>query len=181
MRAVASLETAAMSRATIMAMTRSRQRLRGGPSMRSRPMLRSVPSTAATWPFGTARRAVMLSRAAGDDPCLIVRRHLAALEQGAQSFDDLGRPIGQVGNGALLDLAGVAIALAQQDRGRRVSVGDRFDIHGTTVPQSTQNNNDTLPFTWLHFSAISEKRHQIQRPTVFARRKFGLMLRPPAL
>jgi hypothetical protein len=61
MRAVASLEAGAMSRTTIMAMTRSRQRLRGGPSMRSRPMLRSVPSTAATWPCGNARRTMMLS------------------------------------------------------------------------------------------------------------------------
>lgn len=61
MRAVASLEAGAMSRATIMAMTRSRQRLRGGPGMRSRPMLRSVPSTAATWPCGNARRTMMLS------------------------------------------------------------------------------------------------------------------------
>jgi hypothetical protein len=35
----------------------------------------------------------------------------SALEQRAQSFDDLGRPTGQVGDGAFLDLAAVAIAL----------------------------------------------------------------------
>src|SRR6201993_4649383 len=110
-------------------------------------------------------------RAARDDAVLIGRRHLAALEQGAQSFDDLGRPIGQVGDGALLDLAGVAIALAQQDRGRRVSVGDRFDIHGTTVPQSTQNNNNTLPFTWLHFPAIFRKAPPNSTPYSFRKKE----------
>ena len=48
MRAVASLEAGAISRATIIAMTRSRGRLPAGPRMRSSPMARSVPSTAAT-------------------------------------------------------------------------------------------------------------------------------------
>ena len=61
MRAVASLEAGAISRATIIAMTRSRQRLPAGPSKRSRPMSRSVPSTAATCPCGNARRTTMVS------------------------------------------------------------------------------------------------------------------------
>jgi hypothetical protein len=61
MRAVASLEAGAISRATIIAMTRSRQRLPAGPSRRSRAMSRSVPSTAATWPCGNARRTTMVS------------------------------------------------------------------------------------------------------------------------
>src|SRR6202022_449067 len=110
-------------------------------------------------------------RAAHDDAFLIGRRHLAALQQGAQPFDDLGRPIGQVGDGALLDLAGVAIALAQQDRGRRVSGGDRFDIHGTTVPQSTQNSNITSTFTWLHFRAIFRKAPPNSTPYSFRKKE----------
>src|SRR6476469_4380528 len=46
----------------------------------------------------------------------------------------------------LLDLAGVAIALAQQDRGRRVSVGDRFDRHNCV----TTNEKKQLNFRHLH-------------------------------
>jgi hypothetical protein len=61
MRAVASLDAGAISRATIIAMTRSRQRFPTGPSRRSRPMSRSVPSTAATCPCGNARRTTMVS------------------------------------------------------------------------------------------------------------------------
>ena len=56
--------------------------------------------------------------AAHHDGLLIGRRHRSALEQRAQAFDDLGRPLGQVRDGALLDLAAVAIALPQQDGGR---------------------------------------------------------------
>ena len=41
------------------------------------------------------------------------------------------RPVGQIEEGALLDLAGLAIALAQQDRGRRIAVGDGLDVHGS--------------------------------------------------
>ena len=43
--------------------------------------------------------------AAHHDGLLIGRRHRSALEQRAQAFDDLGRPLGQVRDGALLDLA----------------------------------------------------------------------------
>ena len=38
-----------------------RQRLPAGPSRRSRAMSRRVPSTAATWPCGNARRTTMVS------------------------------------------------------------------------------------------------------------------------
>ena len=57
----ASFEAGAISRATIIAMTRSRQRLPAGPSRRSRAMSRRAPSTAATWPCGNARRTTMVS------------------------------------------------------------------------------------------------------------------------
>src|SRR6185295_10312245 len=119
------------------------------------------------------RDMAVRQRAAHDDAFLIDRRHLAALEQGAQPFDDLGRPIGQVGDGALLDLVGVAIALAQQDRGRRISVGDRFDIHGTTVPRSPQNSKSISPFTWLHFLAIFRKAPPNSTPYSFRKKEVG--------
>ena len=57
----------------------------------------------------------------------------AAFEHAAQPFDVGGGPVGQVAEGALPDLAALAIALAQQDRGGRVPVGDGFDIHGGSM------------------------------------------------
>ena len=54
----------------------------------------------------------------------------AALEHAAQAFDVGRGPVGQIAQGALTDLAVLAVALAQQDGGRRVPVRDGFDIHG---------------------------------------------------
>ena len=51
-------------------------------------------------------------------------------EKAAQTLDDAGRPLGKIGDGAVLDLAGVAVGFAQEDAGRRVAVGDAFDKHG---------------------------------------------------
>ena len=62
------------------------------------------------------------SRSGGDDG--------AAFEHAAQAFDVGGGPVGEVAEGALTDLAVLAIALAQQDGRGRVPVGDGFDIHG---------------------------------------------------
>jgi hypothetical protein len=95
------------------------------------------------------RDMAVRQRATHDDGLVIGRRHLAALEQRAQPFDDLGRPIGQVGDSVLLDLAAVAIALAQQDRGRRIPVGDRFDIHGTLCHDISIPATKISQFTWL--------------------------------
>ena len=54
----------------------------------------------------------------------------AALEQHAQALDERRGPFGEVGEGAFLDLAALAPAFAQEDGGRRVAVGDGFDVHG---------------------------------------------------
>ena len=53
----------------------------------------------------------------------------AALEHAAQALDVGRGPVGQVAQGALTDLALVAVALAQENGGWRVPVRDRFDIH----------------------------------------------------
>jgi len=78
-----------------------------------------------------------------DDALPVGRRGGAALEQCAQSLDELARPIREIGDGALLDLCAIPIALAQQDRGRRIPVGDGFDIHGFNITQKNHiiNNN----------------------------------------
>ena len=54
----------------------------------------------------------------------------AALEQDAEPLDEGGGPPGEVGEGALANLAVLAEGLAQEDGGRGGPVGDRFDIHG---------------------------------------------------
>src|SRR3954467_12105901 len=63
--AVASLEGGSVRRAVTIAMTRSRQRLPSGPRMRSRPIWRRLPRTAATWPCGRARWMTNTSGGAG--------------------------------------------------------------------------------------------------------------------
>ena len=63
--AVASLDVGAVTRDTTIATTKSRQRLPAGPRIRSRPIRLSVPSTAATWPCGSARRMVNAPGPAG--------------------------------------------------------------------------------------------------------------------
>src|ERR1700730_18639684 len=60
----------------------------------------------------------------------------AAFEQCLEPGDPLVRPVGEVQERALLDLAGLAVALAQQDSRRRVAIGDRFDIHGNIIAMS---------------------------------------------
>ena len=54
----------------------------------------------------------------------------AAFEQHAQALDQRRGPFGEVGQGAFPDLAPLAPAFAQEDGGRRVAVGDGFDVHG---------------------------------------------------
>src|SRR3954463_6090008 len=54
----------------------------------------------------------------------------AAPEHAAQALDGGRGPVGQIAQGALPDLATLAVTLAQQDGGRRIPVGNGFDIHG---------------------------------------------------
>ena len=82
-----------------------------------------------------ARRAehgghVAVGQAALDGHERVDRLHgHAALEQEAKVLDQLRIPVGQVGQGALDDLAAFAIALAQQHGGWGVAVGDGLDVH----------------------------------------------------
>ena len=52
-----------------------------------------------------------------------------APQQAAEGFDADRGPVGEVGEGAVLDLAVVAKGFAQEDGGRGVAVGDGGDIH----------------------------------------------------
>jgi len=51
----------------------------------------------------------------------------SGLAEPAQSLDEVGRPLGKVGDCAVLDLALPAKRFAQQDAGRRAAVGDARD------------------------------------------------------
>src|SRR4051812_9855198 len=53
----------------------------------------------------------------------------AAPEEGLEAFEEVGRPVGEVEEGALLDLSALAVGLAQQDGRRRAAVGDDLDVH----------------------------------------------------
>ena len=54
----------------------------------------------------------------------------SALEQHPQALDHFGGAFRQVGQRAFLDFAAFAVGLSQEHGGRRVAVGDGFDIHG---------------------------------------------------
>src|SRR4029077_5624783 len=52
-----------------------------------------------------------------------------ALQYAAQAFDVRGRPIGEIAQGALTDLAFLSVALTQENGRGRVPIRDSFDIH----------------------------------------------------
>ena len=54
----------------------------------------------------------------------------AAFQHAAQAFDVGGGPVGKIAQGALTNLAAFAVALTQQDGGRRVPIRNSFDVHG---------------------------------------------------
>ncbi len=78
----------------------------------------------------------------------------AAFEQRLEAGDPLVRPVGEVQEGALLDLASLAVALAQQDGGGRVAIGDRFDIHWSIIAITPNLNNQNLPCYMATFQCI---------------------------
>src|SRR6266487_2165890 len=89
------------------------------------------------------------------------------------------RPVREIAERALTHLAVLPVALAQQNGGRRVPVGDGFDIHGAISAQPTEaykrQNLDymatlcTYPtasresFQWLRNSAKREARPNVRQ------------------
>jgi hypothetical protein len=81
-----------------------------------------------------ARRAergqhVAVRQRADDFHRLSGGQQFVAPQHRTELFNALGGPAGQVGEGSVLGLAGLAVALAQQDGRRRASVGDDSHIH----------------------------------------------------
>jgi hypothetical protein len=60
----------------------------------------------------------MRQRADDGNGILVLGNDGAAFEQGLEAGDPLVRPVGEVQERALFDLAGLAVALAQHDHGR---------------------------------------------------------------
>src|SRR5580693_3313104 len=81
------------------------------------------------------------------------RREGLAGEHPAQAVDLRLRPVGDVGERARLNLAALAIALAQEDGGPRIAVWDARDVHAKreSYPCGDCNNY----FTCLQFSRKS--------------------------
>jgi len=75
----------------------------------------------------------MRQRADDGNGILVLGNNGAAFEQCLEAGDPLVRPVGEVQERALLDLASLAVALAQQDGRGRVAIGDGFDIHGNII------------------------------------------------
>jgi hypothetical protein len=89
--------------------------------------------TVKTNPTGSAESGgdVTVRKAAGDGESVALGGDDdAAFEHTAQALDVGSGPVGQIAEGALTDLAVLTVALAQEDGGGRVPVGDGLDIHG---------------------------------------------------
>ncbi len=114
MRAVASFEPGSSTRVMIRARTRSRRR--------SPPRCgRSSRRPTRTWPVRQGAADFEAGVAGGEEG--------VAAEGGAEHLDPVWGQVGEVGEGAGLDLARLAVALAEQmDRGR-APVGNSGDIH----------------------------------------------------
>jgi hypothetical protein len=57
------------------------------------------------------------------------------VQEATESLHFLGRPGGEVGEGAFADFGAFADGLAEEDGGRGVAVGDGLDVHGTIMTQ----------------------------------------------
>src|SRR4051812_26653821 len=76
----------------------------------------------------------------------------SALEKGLEALEEVGRPVGEVEEGALLDLPALAVGLAQQDGRGRAAVGNDLDVHGYIMVQTTTEHNGKcvayMPTLW---------------------------------
>jgi hypothetical protein len=72
-----------------------------------------------------------------------------ALEDLAEGLDALGRPVGEVGEGAVLDLRAFAEALAQEDRRGGAAVGDGDHVHDFIMKSPSKGvKSPYIPTRW---------------------------------
>ena len=74
-----------------------------------------------------------------------------ALQDGAQGVDFGWGPVGEIGDGSVADFAVVTEALAQEDGGRGIAVGDDGDVHVYMIGQLARDykHNSTISMTTL--------------------------------
>src|SRR5262245_17482701 len=67
-----------------------------------------------------------------------------ALQHGPQRIDFSGWPVGEIGDGAVVDFAVFAEALAEEDSGRGVAIGDNGYIHVDRVQEISYEHKRNL-------------------------------------
>ena len=117
----------------------------------------------------------MREGAVHDDRLFADRARLPAFEKGAKPFDEFGRPVGEIEQCAFFDLTVLAIGFAQEDGGRRVPVGDGFDIHGRMIaPHQRSYNHKITNYMATFLRLKSEIPIEPQRLKRFRGWKFRL-------
>ena len=61
-------------------------------------------------------------------------------KSGAESIDLLGAEMRDIADGASLDLASLAVGFAEEESGRRVSIGHGGDVHAYTITHKQAQN-----------------------------------------
>jgi hypothetical protein len=84
-----------------------------------------------------------------------------ALEDAAEGEDLGGGPIREVGESALDDLAVKAGALAEEDGGRGVAVGDGFHVHGYKIAYKINKSKTQPVLTWVQNTGYKEGGFEI--------------------
>ena len=170
-RAAASLDAGSRMRLTRRARTRSRQRSSAG----------AEDTVEADVARGAERSGDVAVRQAADDGegVTLGGNDRAAFEDAAQTFDVSCGPVGQIAQCALTHLAAFAVALAQQDRRRRVPIRNSFDVHGEACAHpagSVQVSNMILH--GYDLDGLSRYRESFQQLHRKGSRKLGLGRRP---
>src|SRR3954452_19325019 len=98
----------------------------------------------------------------------------AALEHTAQALDGGHGPVREIAQGAFAHLA-LAVALTQQDRGRRVPVRDGFDIHGPSrVDLAARYKSKMRYYMATNLDGLGWFSQDFRQFIVTASRKLGL-------
>src|SRR5579883_3489067 len=64
-----------------------------------------------------------------------------------------GRPVGEIGQGAILDLAVLAEGFAQEEGGWGVAVGDGGDVHDFCISHTIEHVKINIQTTLLHLGS----------------------------
>jgi hypothetical protein len=79
---------------------------------------------------------------------LLAGDQILPLQEAAQEIDLGGRPGGEIGEGALVDLGADADGFAEEDSRRGVAIGDGLDVHGSMIQLLSQQYKTNL--SYLH-------------------------------